>query len=77
VAALTDSVDPHGYIKDMRRRDPEIAKGWGQIATPFSFATLAARKTSIAPALFHGHAGHKPLHEVLSGRAAVAAGRFG
>ncbi len=22
VAALTDSVDPQGYIKDMRRRDP-------------------------------------------------------
>jgi prophage antirepressor-like protein len=34
VAALTDSIDPQGYIKDMRRRDPELAKGWGQIATP-------------------------------------------
>jgi hypothetical protein len=39
IAALTDSVDPQGYIKDMRRRDPEIAKGWGQIATPLSIAT--------------------------------------
>ena len=39
VAALTDSVDPQGYIKDMRRRDPEIAKGWGQIATPLSIST--------------------------------------
>ena len=39
VAALTDSVDPQGYIKDMRRRDPEISKGWGQIATPLSIAT--------------------------------------
>ncbi len=36
VAALTDSVDPFGYIKDMRRRDKELAKGWGQIATPLS-----------------------------------------
>jgi DNA-damage-inducible protein D len=36
VAALTDSVDPHGYLKEMRRRDPEIGKGWGQIATPLS-----------------------------------------
>ena len=36
VAALTDSIDPQGYIKDMRRRDPELSKGWGQIATtPF------------------------------------------
>lgn len=29
VAALTDWVAPQGYIKDMRRRDPELAKGWG------------------------------------------------
>jgi len=34
VAALTDSSQPAGYVKDMRRRDPELAKGWGQIATP-------------------------------------------
>jgi len=34
VAVLTDSVQPNGYIKDMRRRDPELSKGWGQIATP-------------------------------------------
>jgi len=41
VIALTSSKDPAGYIRDMRRRDPEIAalldpegKGGGQIATP-------------------------------------------
>jgi DNA-damage-inducible protein D len=39
VAALTDSVQPEGYIKDMRRRDSELAKGWGQIATPLSVQT--------------------------------------
>jgi DNA-damage-inducible protein D len=39
VAALTDSVDPQGYLKDMRRHDPEINKGWGQIATPLPIAT--------------------------------------
>ena len=39
VAALTDSVNPQGYLKDMRRRDPELAKGWGQFATPLSIAT--------------------------------------
>ncbi len=39
VAALTDSVQPDGYIKDMRRRDPELSKGWGQIATPLSVKT--------------------------------------
>lgn len=39
VAALTDSAQPSGYLKDMRRRDPELNKGWGQIATPLSIET--------------------------------------
>src|SRR3989338_8982175 len=39
VLALTDSVQPDGYIKDMRRRDPELSKGWGQIATPLTVKT--------------------------------------
>lgn len=29
VLVLTDSAQPSGYIKDMRRRDPELSKGWG------------------------------------------------
>lgn len=39
VSALTDSKNPKGYIKDIRRRDNELAKGWGQIATPLSIET--------------------------------------
>ncbi|MDI1246390.1 MAG: Bro-N domain-containing protein [Rhodoferax sp.] len=39
VAVLTDSVQPEGYVKDLRRRDPELAKGWGQIATPLRLET--------------------------------------
>jgi prophage antirepressor-like protein len=39
VSVLTDSVQPDGYIKDMRRRDPELAKGWGHIATPLVVPT--------------------------------------
>jgi hypothetical protein len=39
ITALTDSAQPDGYIKDMRRRDIELAKGWGQIATPLSVQT--------------------------------------
>src|SRR3972149_11412068 len=39
VAALTDSIQPDGYIKDMRRRDPELSKGWGQIATSLAIET--------------------------------------
>ncbi len=44
VAALTDSVDPTGYIKDIRRRDNELAKGWGQIATPLSIDTPGGKQ---------------------------------
>ena len=39
IAALTDSVQPEGYVKDLRRRDKELAKGWGQIATPLRVET--------------------------------------
>ena len=39
VGVLTDSVQPEGYVKDLRRRDPELAKGWGQIATPLRVST--------------------------------------
>ena len=44
VAVLTDSADPQGYVKDMRRRDPELAKGWGQIATPLVVATAGGKQ---------------------------------
>ena len=40
VIALTDSVQPKGYIKDMRRRDMGLSKGWGQIATPLTVKTV-------------------------------------
>lgn len=43
VSVLTDSVQPEGYVKDLRRRDPELAKGWGQIATPFGLRRRAVR----------------------------------
>lgn len=35
VQALIDSVNPTGYIKDMRRRDPELAKGGANCHPPF------------------------------------------
>lgn len=44
VAALTDSVDPAGYVKDMRRRDAELSKGWGQIATPLLVETAGGKQ---------------------------------
>jgi hypothetical protein len=39
VAALTDSKDPSGYLKDMRRRDEGFKEGWVQIATPLEVFT--------------------------------------
>ena len=39
VAALADSVNPGDYIKKLRRRDPILAQGWGQIVTPLSVET--------------------------------------
>ena len=44
VAALTDSVQPDGYIKDMRRRDSELSKGWRQIATPLAIKTAGGKQ---------------------------------
>lgn len=44
VEVLTNSKDPSGYIKDMRRRDPELSKGWGQFATPLSIETPGGRQ---------------------------------
>ena len=44
VQILTDSKDVQGYIKDMRRRDEEISKGWGQIATPLSIDTRGGKQ---------------------------------
>jgi DNA-damage-inducible protein D len=45
VAALTDSANPAGYLKDMRRRDAALAealKGGGQIAPPLALEFLTA-----------------------------------
>jgi DNA-damage-inducible protein D len=44
VSVLTDSIDPSGYIKDMRRRDKELSKGWGQIATPLWVETPGGKQ---------------------------------
>jgi len=39
VLALIDSNDPKQYIKRMRQRDPELAKGWVQIVPTLSVET--------------------------------------
>jgi len=45
VKILTESGNPAaGYIKDMRRRDEELSKGWGQIATPLEIKTRGGKQ---------------------------------
>jgi len=39
IQVLTDSTNPSDYLKKIRKRDPELAKGWGQIVTPLSLST--------------------------------------
>ncbi len=44
IAVLTDSRDPTGYLKDMRRRDEGFSQGWGQIATPLLISTTGGNQ---------------------------------
>ena len=44
VEVLTDSVNPNDYIKKMKKRDPMLAEGWGQIVTPLSVQTPGGRQ---------------------------------
>lgn len=44
IEALAESKNPAGYVKDMRRRDPELSKGWGQIATPLPVDTTGGKQ---------------------------------
>lgn len=39
VEVLTDSINASDYIKKLRSRDEELAKGWGQIVTPLLIET--------------------------------------
>ncbi len=44
VLALTDSKDPDQYIQLLKQRDPELGKGWGQIAIPLTIDTLGGKQ---------------------------------
>jgi prophage antirepressor-like protein len=44
VEILTDSKNPNGYLKDMRRRDESFNEGWRQIATPLEVTTKGGRQ---------------------------------
>jgi prophage antirepressor-like protein len=44
VAALTNSADPEGYLRDMRRRDPELAKTWKKMVYLISVETEGGKQ---------------------------------
>ncbi|MFH1332964.1 MAG: Bro-N domain-containing protein [archaeon] len=44
IAVLTDSKNPSGYLKDIRRRDEGFNQGWGQIATPLLIDTKGGKQ---------------------------------
>lgn len=44
VAALTDSVNPTDYVKKLKRRDPALSQGWGQIVTPLVIETIGGKQ---------------------------------
>ena len=44
VEVLTDSKNPTDYIKKMKKRDPQLAEGWGQIVTPLSMETAGGKQ---------------------------------
>jgi len=44
VLILTESNDPKQYIKRMRKRDVELAKGWVQIVPPLWVETVGGKQ---------------------------------
>ncbi len=44
VAVLADSTNPKDYISKMRSRDPEMAKGYGQIVRTLSISTSGGKQ---------------------------------
>lgn len=44
VAALTDSSDPKQYVKRMKQRDAELAKGWVQIVPTLAVPTAGGKQ---------------------------------
>ena len=44
VEVLTETANSADYIKKMRKRDAELAKGWGQIVTPLLLETSGGKQ---------------------------------
>lgn len=67
VEVLTDSVNPNDYIKKMKKRDPSLAEGWGQIVTP-PFCANPRRQTKGQLRFSTGAFPPHPIHSVSKSR---------
>ena len=44
ILALTDSADPKQYLKRMKQRDKELAKGWVQFVPTLTVQTVGGKQ---------------------------------
>lgn len=80
VAALTDSTNPAGYLKDMRRRDPALSdslKGGGRLPPPCADVSDGGRSAKTDMLAHRGHISPDPVYSQPEGRAVQALARQG
>jgi hypothetical protein len=53
VLALTESANPTDYIKKMRKRDPELGKGWGQFVPTLPVWTPGHSEPQLRDSFWH------------------------
>lgn len=53
VKVLTNTPNPTDYIKKMRKRDEELAKGWGQFVPTLSVPTAGGNQKMVYYASFN------------------------
>jgi len=44
IEVLTDSINPTDYLKKLKKRDPSLQEGWGQIVTPLLVETPGGKQ---------------------------------
>lgn len=67
VAVLTESPNPSDYLKKVKKRDEELAKGWGQIVTP-PFYSHKRREPTHKLRQLKGHFPHHPIYSIAKSR---------
>jgi len=68
VVVLTETANSADYIKKMRKRDAELAKGWGQIVTPPPLVGNIWWQAEGQLRQHRGHFSHYSVHHFAQGR---------